>query len=745
MSIKMHLSVKISRKNRIALVLALLALACVATEAQAYIDPQTTQTVLSGFGAILAAIGTIMAVGVAMLRHYIGRALKLLRRFGGRGPRWTWVGAATALVCAIGFGFWIFKEKTPMYAHSSNGKRLIVIGFDGMDPKLTRTMMAAGKLPHFKQLAADGAFKPLATINPPQSPVVWTSMATGVKPAGHGITDFITRKNNGYVPELSLVHQNDANLLGRPQAAFSPPVAPKLFFWEQLVKASVAARVISWPLTFPAAGDATVLSGLGTPDIMGGMGRYTIYTTAPEDLAPDIKGNIVVLPKGLTHYATTISGPLRSSFGKSSPTKIDFVLTKQPDGRWQASLGQETFPLEKGVLSPWIRMTFPLGLGAKAPGMAHFLLLEADGNFKLYMSPIEIDPLDPLYTVSTQNHSQALANDLGRFHTLGLEEDTNALGDGILNEDQFLMTCDATMRESEQMMWAELGATHKGYFGFVYGTTDRIQHMFWRFRDPGHPLYDATLAKRYGHVIEDYYERADRIIGDVMNRLDPTHDTLLVVSDHGFTNYRRSVHINSWLIAHGYMHLKGDAEIVAGLFRNVDWSRTKAFALGFSQIFLNIKGRDAQGTVDPAAVPALKQALMHDLTALVDPKNGDKVIEQVYDATQAFGGTLPEGPDLIVGMNSGYRFSWQTAVGGAPDHIFDDNAKRWSGDHCVDPHEVPGVILSSRPITVSDPSVLDIAPTALALFGVDIPTTMHGRDLLREDVSQAPQPRRTDL
>jgi predicted AlkP superfamily phosphohydrolase/phosphomutase len=377
--------------------------------------------------------------------------------------------------------------------------------------------------------------------------------------------------------------------------------------------------------------------------------------------------------------------------------------------------------------------------------MAHFILLETTPGLKIYMSPLQIDPTEPVYPISTGGHAKQVASDLGRFHTLGMAEDTNALGDGILDEDQFLMTCDAIMRESEQLLWAELATAREGLFAFVFETTDRIQHMFWRFRDKRHPLYDPVLAERYGHVIEDYYRRADRIVGDVLNRLDPARDTLLIVSDHGFTSYRRSLHLNAWLIDNGYMTLVEGAHASDGLFHNVDWQKTKAFALGFSQIFLNIKGRDDKGSVAAADAPALRREIAERLGALVDPATGETPIEHVYDAETAFGGPAPQGPDLIVGVKQGYRFSWQTAVGGAPGRLFDDNVKRWSGDHCVDPQHVPGLIVSNRRLAVQDPSVLDVAPTVLSAFGLDRTPAMRGRDLFRETLSQRSQPREADL
>lgn len=706
----------------------------------AYIDPGTTQTVVSSLGAILAAIGAGFVFLGSFVRIYIRKIAGAVKMLFSRPVALAVTFGVIGMAFGIGSFLYNYKaEVAPTIENKISAtdrqKKMIILGIDGMDPKMAKRFMNEGKLPNFKKLAEKGDFKPLMTVNPVQSPVVWATMATGVGPGMHGITDFITRKENGYTPELSLVKHNEPSLFSKASAMFEPPVDPDLFFWQRLAANDVEAKVIRWPLTFPAndgVKSAKVLSGLGTPDLLGGMGTYTLFTTDPNQFPQDVKGRIAKLEFVKNVARTTIVGPKKTGLTGVSSSEVKLVVRKRP-GKKELTIGvgAKSWTLKKNDLSPWIPLEFPVGFGDKLTGMVQFLVVDFSEDVHLYMSPVQVDPLNPAYPVASNTYSKDLAADIGRFHTLGMAEDTNALADEIIDEEQFVKICDSIMHAAEHMFFRELEASGSGLFSFVFDTVDRVQHMFWRFQDPEHPLYDSALAERYGKVIEDFYVRMDGVIGRVMEQTAGQDTTLLVVSDHGFTTYRRNFHVNAWLIDHGYMTLKDGHTESAGLFKSVDWSKTKAFALGFSQIFINVKGRDERGIVHEKDVPALKKEIAAKLEGAIDEVAGKRAVGRIYDTTLVYGLEPALGPDLLVGMEPGYRFSWQTAVGAVPAFTFEDNDKRWSGDHCVDPEHVPGVIFSNKKLALEHPSVIDVAPTALDYFGVERMRGMIGKNLFR--------------
>jgi len=258
--------------------------------------------------------------------------------------------------------------------------------------------------------------------------------------------------------------------------------------------------------------------------------------------------------------------------------------------------------------------------------------------------------------------------------------------------------------------------------------------MFYRFLDPDHPRYDAVLAARFGDAVLRVYQRMDGIVGEALDRLGP-EATLLVLSDHGFHSYRTGLNVNTWLRDHGYL-VQGP--VAAGaekedFFPGVDWMKTRAYALGTGQIYVNLRGREGRGVVAPGAeYDALLDAIARGLEAEVDPATGERLVAKVYKGSDIFPGAPPERmPDLQIAFRDGYRTSWRTPLGGIPGDLLEPNLKKWSGDHAAsDVADTPGVILASRRLVTDDPAIVDLAPTALAFLGVPVPPEMEGHALL---------------
>ena len=228
-------------------------------------------------------------------------------------------------------------------------------------------------------------------------------------------------------------------------------------------------------------------------------------------------------------------------------------------------------------------------------------------------------------------------------------------------------------------------------------------------------------------------------VGRVMDEMRDG-DLLVVMSDHGFSSFRRCVNLNRWLLDNGYLALKEGASGKGDLLQDVDWSATRAYCLGLSGMFLNVRGREAQGIVEPGdEARSLKAELVVKLNGLVDEEKGEIGINEIFDTAQIYSGPYVENaPDFIIGFNAGYRTSWECANGIVAGPVFEDNLKPWSGDHGIDPRLVPGILFSNRKIDAEEASILDMAPSILALFGIEPPKHMEGKPLFRtEDGSKA--------
>jgi predicted AlkP superfamily phosphohydrolase/phosphomutase len=324
---------------------------------------------------------------------------------------------------------------------------------------------------------------------------------------------------------------------------------------------------------------------------------------------------------------------------------------------------------------------------------------------------------------------------VGEFYTQGIAEDTKALSDGVLNDKEYLEQARTVLAEHRQIFDKEFPRFRSGVFFFYFSSLDLNSHMMWRLTDSHHPSYDASLAAQYGSALEEFYQQIDQVLGEVLPKLDD-NTTLLVLSDHGFAPYNRSFNLNTWLLKHGYITLKSEASADQSVpFANVDWSRTRAYGLGLNGLYLNLRGREREGMVQPGAeADTLMAEIKNQLLAERDPVNKLPVITRVDLAKEAYQGVhSQEGPDMLVGYNRGYRAGWQTILGAFPPEVLEDNTNPWSGDHCMDYTLVPGVLLSNRPIPAQNPALTDIAPTILAEFGITKPKDMMGQSVFQPE------------
>lgn len=636
--------------------------------------------------------------------------------------------SACAVAIALGAGIAASCSQA-----AGSGRRVIVLGFDGMDYELVRQLMEAGRLPAFARLARDGAFSPLETTVPPQSPVAWSTFITGLDPGGHGIFDFLHRNPDTMAPYFSTAEASAAERtlkVGRWQVPLAGGSIELLRhgqpFWEVLEARGIETTIVRMPANFPPSGTATrELSGMGTPDLIGSYGTFTFYTSEPFAFGGQPLSGGIVRPVDVVDgvVRSTLEGPENPFLVE--PTKVSAPLTVYVDQTRRFAkivVGDQERLLALGEWSDWVPVEFDLIPTQGLRGEARFYLKGLDPYFEMYMSPINIDPLSPALPVSTPDEYAAeLARATGRFYTQGMPEDTKSLKTGVLTADEFLAQARIAGEENLRQYRYVLDRFTDGLLFYYFGNVDLVSHMMWRPRDPQHPAYDPSHDRAYEAVVAALYEGVDKIVAETVERLRP-EDLLVVMSDHGFTSWRRSFHLNTWLREHGYLVPLNPARVEdPGYFENVDWTRTRAYGLGLNGLYINLKGREKTGIVAPAEREALVAEIARALLATIDPATGAPAVTKVYRREDVFtpGAYDAIAPDLIVGYAKGTRGSDESALGALTREVIVDNRDPWNGDHCMDHEAVPGILLANRPLRKPAPSLQTLAAAILAEFGVE--------------------------
>ncbi len=657
-------------------------------------------------------------------------------------------------------------------------RRMVVLGFDGMDPALVERWIAEGRLPNLAKLVRQGGLYRLQTSHSPESPTAWASFATGVNAGKHNIYDFLVRDLTTYLPDLGMVRREPARFLFN----YLPISRPKIHsirggtsFWVTAGQAGVRASVLTVPVTFPPEDvpNGELLSGLPLPDIRGTMGTFSYFATdlsRYEEGSTEMGGILKRLVVEGDVARTELVGPpnpivrqqVRALVAKGTLTDADrkrlAELQAEEDVRlpmtirWNRrssdrsatiEIQDQSVLLRQGEWSRWIHLQFRVNFFVRLNGMLQMYLSNAGDELQLYVSPINWQPDSPPLPISAPaGFSAELYRRLGPYRTLGWAEATWPLNEGRMDEKTFMDDLYRAFDDRAHVILNRLDTKNWDLLVGVIESTDRVQHMMWRLVDPKHPLYDAALAADFGPSIERVYRRSDEFVGQVLERLGP--DTpVLIVSDHGFHSWRKAVNLNTWLVQAGYMALRRPAskdktleDLFGGgeFWEHVDWTKTRAYAMGLGQVYFNLRGRESQGTVSPGAEDkALADELGARLLTLIDPEDGTRIVRAVYKRDNIYTGEyLHNAPDLQVGFEDGYRVSWQTTLGGAPAGIVYPNLRKWSGDHGgFDYATTAGVLISNRKIDETDPRIIDIAPTVLRYFGVTVPSSIDGRPLFR--------------
>lgn len=670
----------------------------------------------------------------------------------GPGAGFAFLGSAFVFLITIALALvtllfwplqWLFRKVRGFgISRKARHRRVIIVGLDGLEPKLTEQYMAAGDMPNLKKLAEDGSYSRLGTTLPALSPVAWSTFQTGVNPGAHNIFDFLTRDKRLYIPRMASTevedHSRVIRILGIPLTIGKPKVVitrKSQPFWKILGKRGIFSNIIRVPISYPPEKFyGNILSAMCTPDIKGTQGSFTFYTNDKARVAGEQTGGRICLfrdEQGI--LKGEIDGPPlpKKEKGKTRYMQCQFSLRKQDANHALLHVGDAQVLLTLNEFSNWVEIPFAAKGSKPVSGIARFCLRELAEHISLYISPVNVNPEKPVLPIASPIFFASwLARKLGFFGTLGLMEDTWGRNELVIDDTRFLEQSYLTHEERERMFFEALQKTREGLCVCVFDASDRIQHMFWRYMDEKHPSPREEDKPEMYKVIPRMYERMDELVGKIRAKLKP-EDLFIVLSDHGFASFRRGINLNTWLHEQGLLVLKGGVTTGADYLKDVDWSKTKAFALGLSGIYINRKGREREGIVEESEIASLKSQICKGLEALRDPQDASVCVSKMYDTTKEYKGLYAcEAPDLIVGYAPGYRVSWDSVTGIVEPEVFSDNLKAWSGDHHIDPALVPGVLFTNVPLKAQNPHIADLAPSVLDVFGVAKPAYMEGKHIL---------------
>jgi predicted AlkP superfamily phosphohydrolase/phosphomutase len=624
--------------------------------------------------------------------------------------------------------------------------RMVILGVDGMDPKLLQQYMQEGVVPNLSRLAATGGFMPLGTSTPPQSPVAWSTFITGMDPGSHGIFDFLHLDRHNLTPYLSTSRIQGTSLtlpMGRWRIPLKSPRTELLrqgtAFWELLEDNGVHTRLFQIPANYPpveTSGQA--ISGMGTPDLQGTSGTFTLYTSDSHWKAGTVSGGIierVTLRDGAAR--SRITGPPNALL-KSSPnaTAVLDVLVDPQNPVALVRVGEARLLLQQGEWSEWLPVRFDLMPHvASVSGMVRFYLKQVRPHLMLYMTPVNIDPRAPAQAIAAPSkYAYELAEDAGPFYTEEMPEDTKALRAGVLTAHEFLTQTQLVLDERKRLLDSELrrfaSEPQRSLMFFYFSSIDQRHHMMYREADPTDPLRPPDIAPDLADAMRDTYRQIDEQVGKVMAAVGE-NTAIVVMSDHGFSSFRHQVHLNRWLEQHGYLRLTDSFNRHRyEWLQGIDWSATRAFAIGLNSLYLNVRGREKRGIVSTKQRAALAAKLAQELGTWVDEQTGQKVITQIALREDVYHGPFVDAaPDIIVGYAPGYRASWDTTTGKVPAKLIEPNIDEWTGDHCIDSRAVPGVLLSNRPLRAREGGLADLTVSVLGYFGVAPSAGMTGKPL----------------
>ena len=634
-------------------------------------------------------------------------------------------------------------------------RRVVVLGIDGMDPKILKQTIELypDLMPNFRAMVAEHGLGSLGTSTPPQSPVAWSNFITGQDPGGHGIFDFLHRDPKTRMPLASTSVDSAPHSIGLPGSwqltlgGSSRSNRSGTSFWTILKEHGIPADVWRMPANYPPEPSlGWSFSGMMTPAMDSAYGECTLYTTSPPTSANSVSGRVVLVREFDGRIDAALSGPpnLFRDGLPSASIPIKFHLDREARAT-AIEVSGRTLILQPGEWSDFVRVTFsflPLGL-SDASGEVRFFLRNMDTEFELYASPVNIDPMDPAAPISAPGSASKQVADertgIGLYYTQGMPEDVNALKRDLISDAEFVQQSNLVHDEGVRMLDLALDRfldeQRGGLLFFYFSGVDLCSHMLWRHHDQAHPHHDAAKAatenavftgrpgSRWKDIVYEQYLRMDPVLGEVRRRIG-SDAVLIVMSDHGFAPYARKFNLNTWLWQQGYLVLDpglDPAKEKVSLGRGVDWSKTRAYGVGFNGLYLNLAGRELDdsktdrneaGIVTPQEAEVLLTQMKSQLESLRDPERGNaRVVVRALRAKEVYHGErVAQAPDLIVGYDSGYGNSDEASLGEIGPQLLLDNDQggTFNGSHLMDAQVVPG----GRLLLVDDKGMVLVASPA---------------------------------
>jgi hypothetical protein len=498
---------------------------------------------------------------------------------------------------------------------------------------------------------------------------------------------------------------------------FVPPFKARTIF-EEVAQQGYPATALWWPATFPARLEslARALPGLGTPDIRGRIGVGTLLSTEPELGKEKKKTAVEVLTKqGKDGLKGTLRGPVAKKKGSVRESTIDLHLDLIDENSARLNIGKQTVELTTGAWSPIVEIVFRVGRLMSVRSLTRFILNRSRRDVMLYALPLQIHPLHtPWRYASPRSFVRQTWAECGPFLTLGWPQDTTALEEDCITDEQFLALCGSIFDTRKRVLSYHLQQFSEGILASIFDSMDRVQHMFWRDRPD---------------IVDEWYIRLDSLVGHAERLLAQAgrgQTRIFVLSDHGFSDFDYKVDLNRWLVDNGY--LVPQTENASGSLQDVDWSQSQAYALGLNSLYLNLARREGQGIVQPGDQEPLLSKLVQQLQGWQGP-DGRPAVQRVWRREQVFSGPFADyGPDMVVGYSPGYRASSETGLGRWNGKCLEPNHDHWGADHCIEAQAVPGVLFSNQDLSgYPSPSYRDI------------PALTTGKDLEQRD-SAPPSP-----
>jgi predicted AlkP superfamily phosphohydrolase/phosphomutase len=557
--------------------------------------------------------------------------------------------------------------------------RTVIVGFDSFDPDQFERLSEAGKTPNLSKFTNNGGYSRLEVCSPPQTEVSWTSIATGVDPGSHGIFDFVHRDPATYIPYVSILPTRQSAV----GEQFIPPYTTKTFFHEA-ADMGYPATALWWPALFPARLEIPVgtIPGLGTPDIRGQLGVGTYLTTEPSEKK---KVKVIKLESaGRGRFNGSIEGPQTKTKDGIKPMVQPVAVDVIDENTVRLTIGKQKLELKLGQWSPIFELQFPAGFAYTVHAITQVILTEVKDRVSLYFLPLQIHPLhSPWHYATPASLVKDSWKNAGPFLTLGWPQDTNALEDGCISDEQFLSLCDSIFESRKRVYFRQLNSFKEGVLAGIFDCLDRVQHMFLRDRQD---------------VVDEWYVKLDQFVGDVQGRVDSLgleKHRFMILSDHGFKTFEYKINLNHWLVQNGYMTLSDPRGNDLG---KVDWSQTKAYAIGLNSLYLNMAGREGQGIVQASELEGLLEEIKSKLLNWKNA-NGDSVFTRILLKHEAFTGPYSRlGPDLVIGYAPKYRASSETGLGKIGTTSMEENHDHWGADHCIDSNMVPAVLFANRDV-----------------------------------------------